>query len=48
VHRGAGATPGSGRGSSFIERDAGADPGAAEALAATSTFATPLFVIENK
>jgi hypothetical protein len=41
-------TSGSRRGISFIERDAGADPGATEALAATSTFATPLFVIENE
>jgi glutaredoxin len=29
----------------FTERDAGSDPAAAQALAATGTFATPLLVI---
>ena len=32
-------------GVSFSERDAGSDPTAAQALAATGTFATPLLVI---
>ena len=32
-------------GVSFTERDAGSDPDAARALAATGTFATPLLVI---
>jgi hypothetical protein len=32
-------------GISFIERDAGADPDAAQTLAATGAFATPLLVI---
>ena len=32
-------------GVSFIERDASADPDAAQALAATGTFATPLLVM---
>lgn len=32
-------------GVSFVERDASANPEAAEALAATGTFATPLLVI---
>jgi glutaredoxin len=32
-------------GVSFSERDAGNDPAAAKALAATGTFATPLLVI---
>jgi len=32
-------------GISFIERDASTDPDAAEALAATGTFAAPLLVI---
>lgn len=32
-------------GVSFIERDAGSDPDAAQALAATGTFATLLLVI---
>ena len=36
-------------GVSFIERDASADPDAAQALAAIGTFATPLLVIgENR
>ena len=29
----------------FIERDAGGDPDAAQALTATGTFATPLLVV---
>ncbi|MBA3450183.1 MAG: glutaredoxin family protein [Chloroflexia bacterium] len=33
------------RGISFTERDASSDPDAAQALAATGTFATPLLVI---
>lgn len=32
----------------FTERDASADPEAAEALAASGTFATPLLVIGDK
>ena len=32
-------------GVSFIERDASVDPDAAQALAATGTFATPLLVL---
>jgi glutaredoxin len=34
-------------GVSFTERDAGSDPDAARALAATGTFATPLLVIDH-
>ncbi len=33
------------RGVRFVERDAGADPAAAAALAATGLFATPLLVV---
>ncbi len=36
------------RGIAFTERDASSDPAAAQALAATGTFATPLLVMGNE
>ena len=36
------------RGIAFVERDAGDDPDAAAALAATGTFATPLLVVGDE